>query len=76
MKRITDYKDDNGHDHNNNNKSSTFRYLCTIKELSPGRSRQFSLSNDKGTKKIQIALFNVMEDSTVYRTSASIREGH
>ena len=61
MKRITDYKGDNGHDHNNNNnnKSSTFRYLCTIKELSPGRSRQFSLSNDKGTKKIQIALFNV-----------------
>jgi nitrite reductase/ring-hydroxylating ferredoxin subunit/multimeric flavodoxin WrbA len=60
MKRITDYKGDNGHDHNNNNnKSSTFHYLCTIKELSPGASRQFSLSNDKGTKKIQIALFNV-----------------
>jgi nitrite reductase/ring-hydroxylating ferredoxin subunit/multimeric flavodoxin WrbA len=63
MKRITDYKDDNGHDHNNNNnnnnKSSTFHYLCTIKELSPGASRQFSLSNDKGTKKIQIAVFNV-----------------
>ena len=58
MKRITDYKDDDGPDHNNN-KSSTFRYLCTIKELSPGRSRQFSLSNDKGTKKIQIAVFNV-----------------
>jgi multimeric flavodoxin WrbA/nitrite reductase/ring-hydroxylating ferredoxin subunit len=61
MKRITDYKDDDGPDHNNNNNnnSSTFRYLCTIKELSPGASRQFSLSNDKGTKKIQIALFNV-----------------
>ena len=60
MKRITDYKDDDGADHNNNNnKSSTFRYLCTIKELSPSRSRQFSLSNDKGTKKIQIAVFNV-----------------
>ena len=62
MKRITDYEDDNGPDHNNNNnnnKSSTFRYLCTIKELSPGASRQFSLSNAKGTKKIQIALFNV-----------------
>ena len=60
MKRITDYKDDDGPDHNNNNnKSSTFRYLCTIKELSPGASRQFSLSNDKGAKKIQIALFNV-----------------
>jgi nitrite reductase/ring-hydroxylating ferredoxin subunit/multimeric flavodoxin WrbA len=59
MKRITDYKDDDGPDHNNNNKSSTFRYLCTIKELSPGASRQFSLSNDKGTKRIQIAVFNV-----------------
>ena len=60
MKRITDYKDDDGPDrNNNNNKSSTFRYLCTIKELSPGASRQFSLSNDKGTKKIQIAVFNV-----------------
>ena len=66
MKRITDYKDDDGPDHNNNNnnndnnnKSSTFRYLCTIKELSPGASRQFSLSDDKGTKKIQIAVFNV-----------------
>jgi multimeric flavodoxin WrbA/nitrite reductase/ring-hydroxylating ferredoxin subunit len=61
MKRITDYKkNDDGPDHNNNiNKSSTFRYLCTIKELSPGASRQFSLTNDKGTKKIQIALFNV-----------------
>lgn len=66
MKRITDYKDDDGPDrnnnnnnNNNNNKSSTFRYLCTIKELSPGASRQFSLSDDKGTKKIQIAVFNV-----------------
>jgi nitrite reductase/ring-hydroxylating ferredoxin subunit/multimeric flavodoxin WrbA len=65
MKRITDYKDDDGPDrnnnnnNNNNNKSSTFRYLCTIKELSPGTSRQFSLSDDKGTKKIQIAVFNV-----------------
>ena len=59
MKRITDYKGDDGHNHNNNNESSTFRYLCTIKELSPGKSRQFSLSNDNGTKKIQIAVFNV-----------------
>lgn len=63
MKRITDYKGDDGHDHNNNNnnnnESSTFRYLCTIKELSPGKSRQFFLKKDKGTKKIQIAVFNV-----------------
>lgn len=59
MKRITDYKDDEGHDHNNNNESSTFRYLCTIKELSPGKSRQFLIKKDTGTKKIQIAVFNV-----------------
>src|ERR687888_297220 len=61
MKRIIDYKDDNvgDDDHNNNNNSSTFRYLCTIKELPAGKSRQFSVSNDKGTKKIQIAVFNV-----------------
>jgi hypothetical protein len=39
MKRIIGYKDD-GDDHNdNNNKSSTFRYLCTIKELPTGKSR-------------------------------------
>ena len=54
MKRIIDYKDD---DHNN--EAPTFRYLCTIKELPAGKSRQFSISNDKGTKKIQIAVFNV-----------------
>src|SRR5919197_286265 len=61
MKRIIDYKDDNvgDDDHNNNNNSSTFRYLCTIKELPAGKSRQFSVSNDKGTKEIQIAVFNV-----------------
>jgi nitrite reductase/ring-hydroxylating ferredoxin subunit/multimeric flavodoxin WrbA len=55
MKRIDNYKDDN----NNNNKSSTFRYLCTIEELPAGKSRQFVVSNDKGAKKIQIAVFNV-----------------
>jgi nitrite reductase/ring-hydroxylating ferredoxin subunit/multimeric flavodoxin WrbA len=53
MKRIDNYKDDN------NNKSSTFRYLCTIEELPAGKSRQFVVSNDKGAKKIQIAVFNV-----------------
>jgi nitrite reductase/ring-hydroxylating ferredoxin subunit len=61
MKRIIDYKDDNvgDDDHNNNNNSSTFRYLCRVKELPAGKSRQFSVSNDKGTKEIQIAVFNV-----------------
>jgi|SRR3954468_24674763 nitrite reductase/ring-hydroxylating ferredoxin subunit/multimeric flavodoxin WrbA len=54
VKRIDNYKDDD-----NNNKSSTFRYLCTIEELSAVKSRQFIVSNDKGGKKIQIAVFNV-----------------
>jgi nitrite reductase/ring-hydroxylating ferredoxin subunit/multimeric flavodoxin WrbA len=57
MKRIDNYKDDNNN--NNNNKSSTFRYLCTIEELPAGKSRQFVVSNNKGAKKIQIAVFNV-----------------
>lgn len=58
MNRIFDFKYDN--DDNNNNKSSTFRYLCTINDLpSAGKSRQFSVSNDKGSKKMQIAIFNV-----------------
>ena len=56
MKRIIDYKDNNvgggADDHNNdNNNSSTFRYLCTIKELPVGKSRQFSVNNDKGNEK-------------------------
>ena len=55
MKRIDNYKDDD----DNNNKSSTFRYLCTIEELPADKSRQFLVSNDKGAKKIQIAVFNV-----------------
>jgi nitrite reductase/ring-hydroxylating ferredoxin subunit/multimeric flavodoxin WrbA len=54
MKRIDNYKDDD-----NNNKSSIFRYLCTIEELPAGKSRQFVVSNDEGAKKIQIAVFNV-----------------
>jgi len=54
VKRIDNYKDED-----NNNKSSTFRYLCTIEELPADKSRQFLVSNDKGAKKIQIAVFNV-----------------
>jgi len=64
MKRIIDYKDNNvagcAVDHNNNNNNfSLFRYLCTIKELPVGKSRQFSVRNAKGAKEIQIAVFNV-----------------
>ena len=62
MRRISDYADDYGDDYssNNDNKSSTFSYLCTIKDLpTAGKSRQFLMSIDKGSKKIQIAIFNV-----------------
>ena len=43
---------------NNKNDNSTFRYLCRSKELPPGKSRQFSISNEKGTK-FEIAVFNI-----------------
>src|SRR5919197_3529081 len=66
MKRITDFKvgggdgdDEDDHSDNHNDKSPTIHYLCTIKELPASTSRQFSIGNDKGSKKIQIAVFNV-----------------
>jgi multimeric flavodoxin WrbA/nitrite reductase/ring-hydroxylating ferredoxin subunit len=43
---------------NNKDDNSTFRHLCRTKELPPGKSRQFSISNEKGTK-IEIAVFNI-----------------
>ena len=43
---------------NNKDNNSTFRYLCRSKELPPSKSRQFSISNEKGTK-IEIAVFNI-----------------
>jgi len=45
---------------NNKDDNSTFRYLCRSKELPAGKSRQFSISNEKGTK-IEIAVFNINE---------------
>jgi len=48
MNSIVDNKDDN----------STFRYLCQSKELPPGKSRQFFISNEKGTI-IEIAVSNI-----------------
>src|SRR5919198_108792 len=47
MKRIIDYKDDDHH----NNEAPTFRYLCTIKELPAGKSRQFSIIDGKAPHK-------------------------
>ena len=43
---------------NNKDDNSTFRYLCRTKELKSGKSRQFSISDEKGTK-IEIAVFNI-----------------
>jgi len=43
---------------NNKDDNSTFRYLCQGKELPYGKSRQFSISDEKGTK-IEIAVFNI-----------------
>jgi len=43
---------------NNKDDNSTFRYLCRTKELTSGKSRQFSISDEKGTK-IEIAVFNI-----------------
>jgi nitrite reductase/ring-hydroxylating ferredoxin subunit/multimeric flavodoxin WrbA len=60
MKRITEYNNNNNNkDGNKNNEPSIFHYLCTIKELSPGKSRKFLLKKDRGTKPIQIAVYNV-----------------
>jgi nitrite reductase/ring-hydroxylating ferredoxin subunit len=55
MKRIIDDKDKD--DKNIDNKSC-FRYLCLSNELAVGRSRQFSISDEKGTE-IGIAVFNI-----------------
>ena len=57
MNRITEYN--NNKDQTKNNESSTFHYLCTIKELLPGKSRQFLLKNEKASRPVQIAVFNV-----------------
>jgi nitrite reductase/ring-hydroxylating ferredoxin subunit len=52
MKKIVDYNN------NNNNGNDNFRYLCLAKDISSGKSRSFSIGNEKGTK-IEIALFNI-----------------
>ena len=50
MKRIV------GSDDNDSN--SNFRYVCRTNEIPAGKSRQFSICNEKDTK-IEIAVFNV-----------------
>src|SRR5947199_6634566 len=40
--------------------NNTFRYLCHVKEISPEKSRQFTIIDENGAK-IEIAVFNVNE---------------
>jgi nitrite reductase/ring-hydroxylating ferredoxin subunit len=50
MKRVIDSRDNDG--------NNTWRYLCQIKELPPGKSQQFTIRDEKQSK-IEIAVFNV-----------------
>jgi nitrite reductase/ring-hydroxylating ferredoxin subunit len=47
-----------GYNNNNNNDNNNFHYICLVKDIPSGKSRSFSISNEKGTK-IEIALFNI-----------------
>ena len=51
MKRILD----------DNNPKDDFHYLCLAEDIPPGQSRSFSITDSKGTKKIEIAVFNIHE---------------
>ena len=57
MKKIFDYNDDSN---NNSDRNEDFHCLCLAKDIHPGQSRSFSISNKKRTK-IEIAVFNVDE---------------
>lgn len=56
--------------HNDGDDNFTFRYLCRTKELPPGKSRQFSINSEKGTK-IEIDVFNI--DEIYYAISNTCR---
>ena len=44
-----------------NNPKGDFHYLCLAEDIQSGQSRSFSITDEKGTKKIEIAVFNVDE---------------
>jgi nitrite reductase/ring-hydroxylating ferredoxin subunit/multimeric flavodoxin WrbA len=44
-----------------NNPKGDFHYLCLAEDIPSGQSRSFSITDEKGTKKIEIAVFNVDE---------------
>jgi nitrite reductase/ring-hydroxylating ferredoxin subunit len=56
MKRIIDYPSDKDNDFADRN--NTWRYVCRMKELPPGKSEQFTIRDEKQSK-IEIAVFNV-----------------
>jgi nitrite reductase/ring-hydroxylating ferredoxin subunit/multimeric flavodoxin WrbA len=44
-----------------NNPKGDFHYLCLAEDIQSGQSRSFSITDEKGTKKIEIAVFNIDE---------------
>ena len=56
MKRTIDTPSDK--DKDDKDRNNTWRYLCQIKELPPGKSQQFTIRDEKQSK-IEIAVFNV-----------------
>lgn len=56
LRRIAKFGDNN----------NAFRYLCCVKEISPGNSRQFTIIDGNGSE-IEIAVFNV--NGTFYAIS-------
>ena len=39
--------------------SNKLHYLCSVSDISQGKSKTFTIAYDNGTKKIEIALFNI-----------------
>jgi nitrite reductase/ring-hydroxylating ferredoxin subunit len=56
MKRIIGSPSDKDKDDEKGN--NTWRHLCRMKELPPGKSEQFTIRDEKQSK-IEIAVFNV-----------------
>jgi nitrite reductase/ring-hydroxylating ferredoxin subunit/multimeric flavodoxin WrbA len=44
-----------------NSPKGDFHYLCLAEDIPSGQSRSFSITDEKGTKKIEIAVFNIDE---------------
>ena len=55
MKRLLT---NNNNDSNDDDRNSSYRYIGLVSEIQPGRSKSFSISDEKG-KNIDIAVFNI-----------------